>query len=96
MDEETKRLLVETNTLAKENNEMLKKLVRAQKAALIYRIFYWAIIVISIVGTYFFVQPYLSGLLSAYTGGQSMSDIFSKDNQAQIQDLIKSLNDNNQ
>ncbi|MFA6999931.1 MAG: hypothetical protein WC241_02325 [Candidatus Paceibacterota bacterium] len=59
MDEESKKLIVD-------NNEMLKKLVFYQRWNQIYRIAYWAIIILSAIGAFYFIQPLLSSLAGAY------------------------------
>jgi hypothetical protein len=96
MDNDTKQLLVENLDIAKENNLMLKKLVRAQKWAVIYRVVYWSIIILSSLGAYYFIQPFLSNLVNVYTGGVSgvtnfgdISKTIRDENQ--IKDLINSI-----
>ena len=96
MDPETKQLLKESLEVSKENNEMLKKIVRNQKWTNIYRVVYWGIIIFSSVGAYYFIQPYLSSMLNLYTGGVSnfgnINDITkSLGNKQQIEDLLNSL-----
>ena len=98
MDQDIKKLLEDNIALNKENNEMLLKLIKAQKWQMIYRIFYWAIIILSTVGAFYFIEPYLGNIFSLYTGGagniSNISDITnSLSNQQQsTSDLIKSLN----
>lgn len=97
MDNDTKKLLDETVTLAKENNMLLQKLVRAQKWAMIYRAVYWSIIIFSSLGAYYFIQPYIGNLLNLYTGGgatnmSTVNDITHKlSDKNQIQDLLNSI-----
>ncbi|MEK7585844.1 MAG: hypothetical protein AAB477_01255 [Patescibacteria group bacterium] len=96
MDPETKQLLKESLELSKENNHMLKKMVRSQRWTNVYRVVYWGIIIFSSVGAYYFIQPYLSNLVNVYTGGVSglgnisdMSKNLNLDaNKQQLQDLI--------
>ena len=71
MDPETKNLLIETNTLVKENHILLKKLRRGQVIAGITRLFYWIVILGLSFGAFYFIQPYLNSLLSIYTGKSS-------------------------
>ncbi len=99
MDEETKKLLEDNYVLNKDNNQMLTKLVLYQKWNQIYRIAYWAIIILSTLGAFYFLQPYLSSLMGVYTGGVGISNTgnigdISKNigSNKEIQDLIKSLN----
>jgi hypothetical protein len=75
MDEETKALLKENTALAKENNMMLKRLIRAQKFSTIYRIFYWTVIILSSLGAYYFIQPYFNTLLNLYTNSTSNQQV---------------------
>ena len=98
MDPETKTILLENLRISRENNEMLLKLVRAQRQQTIYRIFYWAVIVVATIGSFYFIEPYLGNLMSLYTGGAgsitNLSDITKTlGNQQQVQqDILNSLN----
>ena len=97
MDPETKQLLRENLEIAKENNLMLSKMVRNQKWTNIYRVVYWSVIILSSVGAYYFIQPFLGNLVNVYTGGvagsSSMSDVLHNlSNKQQMQDLIDSIN----
>ncbi len=98
MDDETKKLLADNYALNKENNEMLKKLVLFQKWNQIYKIVYWAIIILSAIGAFYFIKPMLSNLVDVYTGGAgstNWNDISNTlNNKSQMEDLIKSLNGN--
>jgi uncharacterized membrane protein YraQ (UPF0718 family) len=96
MDPQTQQLLKESLEISKENNQMLKKMVRNQKWTNIYRVVYWGIIIFSSVGAYYFIQPFLGNLFNVYTGGvsntSSMNDVFKNlNNKQQMQDLINSL-----
>ncbi len=99
MDEETKKLLADNLVLNKDNNEMLHKLVLYQKWNQIYRIVYWTIIILSTVGAFYFIQPYITNLIGLYTGGvgsnigSNLGD-FTKNlgSNKDIQDMLKSLN----
>ena len=59
MDPETKKLLVDTFALAKENNEMIHSMRRNQKWASLMRGLYWLTIIAISVGSYYFIQPYV-------------------------------------
>jgi len=59
MDPEDKRIIRENLELAKENQEMLKKMRRGQFIRNIARIFYWVIIIGASFGAYYFIQPYI-------------------------------------
>jgi hypothetical protein len=98
MDQEVKKLLEENIRISKENNELLLKIRNVQRWAQITRYLYWFVIIAVSFGAFYFVQPYLENLLNLYTGGVggsiNVSDIGKNltDQQGQIQDLIKSLN----
>ncbi len=98
MDIEAKQLLKENLELAKDNNVMLKKIVRAQKLAHVYRMVYWGIIIFTTAGVSYFIQPYLSSMLNIYTGGvsgiENITDITKNlgNSKQQMQDLFNSLN----
>jgi len=94
MDDESKKLLVENNT-------MLKKLVLFQKLNQIYRIAYWVIIILSAVGAFYFLKPMLGDLLNVYTGGvgvssniRNLNDLKNIGSNKDVQDMIKSINGN--
>ncbi len=96
MDPETKQILKENLEISKENNDMLKKMVRSQKLTNIYRVVYWGIIIFSSLGAYYFIKPFLGNMLNIYTGGVSgtsnVGDVLkSLGDKQQMQDLINSL-----
>jgi hypothetical protein len=67
MDEQNKHLLEENLALAKENNQMLKKVLRSQKRGEIMKVIYWLLIIGIALGAFYFVQPYLENVISIYT-----------------------------
>lgn len=86
MDEEIKMLLKEEVQIAKENNDMLKVLVRGHKINMISRAVYWTFIILSFIGAGYFIKsmlPNINGILDAYTGGDGTS-------QSSVQDLKES------
>ena len=66
MSPDERKLLSETYDLAKENNEMLRKIRRASKFATAVRIFYWIIIIGLSLGAYYAIQPYVDQLTDVY------------------------------
>ena len=90
MDEDIKKLLSDNLAVNKANNEMLKKLVLYQKWNQIYKIVYWSIIILSVLGAFYFVQPYLGSILGIYNGGVGASDI------NKISNVNKSLGEKSQ
>jgi hypothetical protein len=68
MDQEDRRNLEHTLSLAKDNNRMLKKLHRAMRWSRFFRLIYLVIIIAASVGAYYYVQPYLEQVSNAYNG----------------------------
>lgn len=100
MDPETKQLLVQNIELSKENNEMLHRLVRAQKITNVYRIVYWGIIILSALGVFYFMQSFLGNIMNIYSGVggtglpkiNKIGDILNQsNNKQQVEDLIQML-----
>ena len=59
MTPEEKSLLEQTHRLAEENNDILRSLRRSRRMSTILTIFYWVVIVVVSVGSYYFVEPYM-------------------------------------
>ncbi len=78
MDPEVKKMLQENLRLSKDNNDMLRKMLRIQRWTQIYRVFYWIIILGISFGAYYFIQPYIDGLLSYYNGVSDDVDTLKK------------------
>ncbi len=95
MDPETKQLLKESLEISKENNQLLRRMVRNQRWTVAYRVFYWSIIILSSLGAYYFIQPFLENLLNVY-GVSDVNNVtdFTKNlgnNKQQIQDFINAI-----
>lgn len=94
MDPEIKQLLKENIDLTKENNILIKKMVRNQKWTNIYRVVYWGIIIFTTVGAYYFIQPFLGNMFNAYgvSGGGNVNDVIKElSNKQQMEDLLKAF-----
>ncbi len=63
---EQEKLLRENLKISRDNNKLLKKLHRHLIVGRIFRIFYWTVIIVSALGLFIFLQPYLDGLLNVY------------------------------
>lgn len=63
--------------------QILARMRRAQRHATIFRIIYWSLIILTALGALYFIQPYLNGILEAYTGVQTT--------QEQLKDSIPNL-----
>lgn len=57
-DQELEKILIQSLRLAKENNELLKKVNRRQKWARNWTVFYWVLLVGLAVTGYYFAFPY--------------------------------------
>jgi len=66
MDPEEKIMLERAIDLSEENNQMLKKLVRAMRWGRLVRFLYWGILIAISVGSFYYVQPYINDLLGVY------------------------------
>lgn len=66
MDPETRRLLEDNLELAKENNEMLKKMRKSMLVSMVVRSFYWIIIIGSAIGAYYAFQPFFENLWGVF------------------------------
>ncbi len=60
MDGDEKKMLEDTFELAQDNNKMLKHIRNSQRWASLMRVIYWAIIIAASVGSYYFIQPYIT------------------------------------
>jgi len=68
MTPEERQLLKETADLVKENHQILKSIRRNARIASFMRALYWIIILASIFGTYYFIQPYINAITEGYEG----------------------------
>jgi len=62
MDEEIKNFLKENLEISKESLEILKKMDKARKAGLFFKIIYWLVIVLTIYYSYQFFQSHFASL----------------------------------
>ncbi|HVS79406.1 MAG TPA: hypothetical protein VHF05_00320 [Candidatus Paceibacterota bacterium] len=60
--------------LTEENNKILRKIERANRWSLIFRIIYWLFVIGAAVGIYYYIQPYQESLIHAYQTLQSFVD----------------------
>ena len=66
MDEETKELAIRALKISEENNQILHKIRKTMLWGHIFRIFYWVILLLSVFGVYFLLQPFIEGILDVY------------------------------
>ena len=68
MDPDVKKLLQENLKLSRENHEILKRLQRHERVRRFTKIIYWVIIIVIILGGYFYiVEPLVNQLNQAYS-----------------------------
>jgi hypothetical protein len=54
--------------LTEENNKILRRMDRAQTMGTIFRLLYWALIIGSLVASYYYIKPIISELLGSTQG----------------------------
>ncbi len=64
MHENLKELL----EIEKENNHLLKKLWRNVKITRATKFLYWTVIIAMTLGAYYYIQPFIDGLVEVYSG----------------------------
>ena len=95
MTPEDRSLLQRTYAMAEENNKILRSIRRSTRFSMLFRVVYWAVIVIASFGAYYFIQPYVQTMLGAYEQIQGgISGLQGNLNTAQnaansIKDLLK-------
>ncbi|KKU50461.1 MAG: hypothetical protein UX71_C0001G0116 [Parcubacteria group bacterium GW2011_GWA1_47_10] len=82
MSPEEREMLLKSVALAEENNKMLHSLTRSMRWGRIARIVYWTLIIGSMAGAYYFIQPYAEQILGIYGSTKSnvenVNSIFDK------------------
>ncbi len=90
MDPEIKRLLEENHSLAKDNNRMLRAIRRDGWYSLLFKIVFWAIILLA--PFYFYqqyLQPYMKQFQALIPGGEAgKGGLFGLPSSAEIQKLL--------
>jgi len=59
MSPEERDLLTKSIKLSEENNKMLRRMRRNARFAVVWKIFYWAVIIGLSYGTYVYFEPYI-------------------------------------
>ena len=59
MLEELEKLSKENIEISRESLKILKGIRRANRLASVFKIFYWLVIIGSVVGAYYFLEPYI-------------------------------------
>jgi len=73
MEPHERAMLEESLSLARENNEMLRSLRSNMRWTRLWRAIYWLVILGSLVGAYYYVQPYLDPMFQAYNKALEVS-----------------------
>ena len=68
MDQEVKDTLRKVLELELKNNSMLVSIKRSILWTRVFSVLYWIIIIGVAIGAYYYVQPYIDGVLKAYGG----------------------------
>jgi hypothetical protein len=71
MEQNDTALLREIHKLTKENNVMLRKLERDAKRARFWKMLRIALILALLLGAYYFIQPFVDNLTTAYASIQN-------------------------
>ncbi|MDO8572937.1 MAG: hypothetical protein Q7S11_04205 [bacterium] len=71
MDSDLKKLAEENLEISRENNKILRSMRSASRWGSVFRIFYWVIIVGSMLGAYYYFQPFIQVLEKQYQMGAS-------------------------
>ena len=67
---ESKKLLTDTLALAQENNRILRSLKRSMVWGRAIHVVYWALIIGSAIGAYYFIQPFIDQIIGVYGGAK--------------------------
>lgn len=63
---DTQKMLQEVLRLERENNALIKKLIKFHRRAVILNVIYWIVIIGATVGLFAFLRPYLDSVISFY------------------------------
>ncbi|MFA6295022.1 MAG: hypothetical protein WC666_01200 [Candidatus Paceibacterota bacterium] len=72
MTPEEKSLLERTYKMVEENNDILRKMRRANRFGIAMRIFYWVVIIGASIGAFYFLQPYINSMMGIIDQAQSV------------------------
>jgi hypothetical protein len=76
MTPEERKMLEESLTLARENNDIMKRMWRSTRVGRAIKIIYWVVIIGASVGAVYFFQPYLDAV-KGFSGSTSSPEQFS-------------------
>lgn len=91
VDEDLRKIIIETHELAKDNNVMLKKIRGNQRRDAFFRAVRWIVVIGISVASYYLIQPYLTYVTalssSAKEGASSLQGLMPAS--GNFQDLVK-------
>lgn len=98
MSEELEKILKENLEISRESLKILKGIRRGNRIAAAFKIFYWLIIIGSVVGAYYYLQPYLQQALNiakqaqeTISGVQKIGDAAKNEGGRIPSDILKNL-----
>lgn len=64
--EEIQETLKQHSQLLEQNNRIVRKMYKSIRRSQMFRMLYWALIIGSMLGIYYYLQPYIQGVSGAY------------------------------
>ena len=64
--QEVKEQLDEVTKLTRQNNKIIRKIQRSMRVGLIFRMLYWILIIGSMLGAYYYLQPFIDDIGETY------------------------------
>ncbi len=95
MDAEDKKKLDRILELAEENNKYVRSVRKSQKTSQMFKAIYWVVIIVFVLGGFYYVQPYLKTLNGIYSSVSSKDGGFGFSDTKQIQNLISQFKGTN-
>ena len=68
MDQEDKSTLRKILELEQKNSRILSQMQRSMFWGRVFRIVYWTVIIAAAVGAYYYIEPYIKGIVDTYSG----------------------------
>ena len=68
MEPDIKKLLEKNIELSRDNNRILRKIHSNLRWGRFFRLLYWVIIIGSMLGLYYFLQPFIDSTVDTYKG----------------------------
>lgn len=77
MDPEDKSTLRKILELEQKNSKILSQMQRSMFWGRVFRTVYWVVIIAAAVGAYYYIEPYINGIIETYSGFKgNIKDIF--------------------